>query len=140
MAKKVFKNAYVALDGVDYSDHVASVTLNYDADTQEATAMGDDTHGFLPGLKNWTAEIEFYNDYADNSIDEVAFAAIGAANGTTIAIRPENTTISATNPEYQGTGVVTSHQPVTGAVGDIAKTKLSIVPFAGSDLVRDITA
>ena len=138
MTKLVLTNASVVLGGNDISSSVSSVTINYGVDTQDGTAMGDTTKGMLPSLKTYSLELELFNDYTDNAIDELLFAMIGDAAGTTWAVKPKNTTVSANNPLYSGTGVVTGSQPVTGGVGDVAKTKVSLVPFAGTAMTRAV--
>ena len=111
-------NAHVSINSVDQSDHVRSATLEYTSELLDNTAMGDDTRSRVGGLKDWTLTVEFYQDFADNDLDEQLFALVGTT--TTVAIRPVNTTASATNPEYTGTAILESAPPLGGAVGELA--------------------
>lgn len=136
MANLVFKNAYVLINSVDLSDHVRQVTLNYKAEQQDDTAMGDSARSRIPGLLDWDLDIEFFQDYASGKVDATLFSLVGAAPFA-IAVRPVNTTIASTNPEYQGNAVLESYQPMGGAVGEnlMAPTKFMGV----GALTRDTT-
>ncbi len=138
MANIVLKDAYVMINAVDLSDHVKSVTLNYKAELQDDTAMGDDGRSRLGGLLDWDADVEFYQDYAASKVDATLFPLVGAA-AFAVKIRPTSGAISATNPEYQGNGVLENYQPVAGAVGENAMTPCKILGGDGSVLVRDVT-
>ena len=138
MANIVLKNAYVMINAVDLSDHVKQVTLNYKAELQDDTAMGDSGRSKIAGLLDWDADIEFFQDYAASKVDATLFPLIGVA-AFAVKIRGVNTTISATNPEYQGNAVLESYSPVAGSVGDNAMTPCKLLGGDGSVLVRDVT-
>lgn len=126
MAKTVLTNCYVSVAGTEVSNRVRSVAINYEADAVEDTCMGAGTHTFLPSLKNYTVDITFANDWADDDLDEDMFAAVGTA--VAVAIRPVNTTKGATNPEYNATMVLTSWGSVSGSVGALAEVSAKFVP------------
>jgi hypothetical protein len=139
MADFVLKDAFVHINGVDLSDHVESVTLNYDADMQDNSAMGDTTHSFLPGLlvKSFTAN--FYQDFAASSVDATLFPLVGAA-AFPVRLRASKTgAISATNPEYQGNFIVESYPIFGNSVGEMAMAAVTFRSGDGAALVRDIT-
>ena len=124
MAEQVLQNAFVSIDGTDLSDHVRSVTLNYSAEMQDQTAMGDDTRESIGGLKQWSMDVEFNQDYAASEVDATMFGIVG----TTVAIilRPDTGAVSATNPQFTGNGVIESYPPIGGAVGDVHTTSVTI--------------
>jgi len=136
MAVFVMTNAYVLINSQDHSNHVKEVTLEYNAELQDDTVMGDTTRSRSPGLLDWKLTVEYLQDFADNDVDEDLFSLVGAA-AFAVAVRPVNTTISAANPEYQGNAVLESYSPVKGAVGELAG--FTAVFVAASALVRDIT-
>jgi hypothetical protein len=136
MATIVFTDAYVMINSVELSDHVKSVTLNYSADDVEDTNMGDTTHIHLGGLLNWSLDVEFASDWASGEIDATLFSLVGAAS-VTVAVRPVNTTIASTNPEYTGSAVLLDYPPISGAVGEL-KTTTAHFEAAGA-LTRDVT-
>jgi len=127
MAELVFTDAFVSIDGNDLSDHVRSVTLEYSADMQEKTAMGDDTHSNIGGLKNWSMSVEFNNDYAAANVDALMFPLVGTT--VTCIVRPvASTVVGATNPNYTGSGVIESYNPINASVGEIGTASVSVQP------------
>lgn len=132
MAKIVLTDAFFSIGGTDLSDHVRQITINYSADGVENTAMGDSTHTRQGGLKDWSASVEFYNDEAASSVAATIFPLVGTT--ATIIGRPTSGAVSATNPNYTGTGLVTSFPPLSGSVGEMSMTTCEIE--AAGDLSR----
>ena len=125
MAAFVLTDAFVSINGVDLSDHVRSVTLDYKAELQDDTAMGDTTRSKLGGLKDWSVQIEFNNDFAASNVDATLFPLVGST--FTVILRPiKATVVGTTNPNYTGTGILESYPPLGGGVGDMATTSVSI--------------
>jgi hypothetical protein len=135
MGTLVLTDASVIINAVDLSDHVRSVTINYSADMVEDTNMGDDTHLMKGGLKNWSMDIEFSQDYAAANVDATLFPLVGAE--FTVAVQPTSGAISATNPSYGGTGILESYTPIGGSIGELLVAPITIQ--AAGTLVRDIT-
>lgn len=125
----------LVLNGVDYSDHLKQVTLTVDAAQLDATDFA--SAGWVEvigGLKSGTLALEFMDDVADNDVDEELWALLGTV--VTFAQRPTTGAISTSNPEYQGSVLITSHA-LGGTVGDLAAKSLSF-PTSGA-IVRDVT-
>lgn len=138
MASEVLKNAHFSYAGTDLSSYVRSITLTYEAETADDTAMGDGTRSNIGGLKNWSVEVEFNQDYTSSAVDDTLFSLVGTANA--IVIRPDAGSVSTTNPEFGGTGVLSSYPPLGGSVGDVHTTSVSIVPGGSSPtLTRSTT-
>lgn len=133
MAAFVYKDARLEVNSVNLSDHVRQVTLQYEADEQDKTAMGDNSKKRLAGLKNWQITVEFNQDFAAANVDATLFSLVGAA-AFPIKLRPTTSAISATNPEYQGNAILTSYQPLGGSVGDIAVAPITLM--GDGDLTR----
>jgi hypothetical protein len=134
----VFTNGYVMVNAVDLSDHVDSVKVNVTDGSQEYVQMGSGTLPTLrlpTGVQDWSADIEFKQDYAASKVD----ATIWGCRGTAVALhfKPVNAAISATNPDYTGNGLLTSYEPVNGAFGEITKTTAHFDAAAALD--RDVT-
>lgn len=134
MATTVLTNAFVSIDGNDVSDHVRSVTLNYAADMIEDTNMGDTTHTRLGGLKDWSIEAEFAQDFAAANLDSILFPLVGTT--FTVIVRPDAGTVSSSNPNYTGTGILESYPPLGNPVGELATTTVTIQ--AAGNLTRAI--
>ena len=126
MTTEVLTDARVEYDSVDLSAFVTSVALTYESEAQDDTAMGDDTRSNLGGLKNWSAEIEFNQDFAASGPDATLFAKVGSI--ANLKIRKTSAAIGSTNPEYSGDALLTSYPPFGNSVGDKATTSASFVP------------
>lgn len=135
MAVLVLTNAYITIGGTELQDHSNSVTLNYEKDSVEVTAFGDSGHKFTGGLQNNSVEIALMQDFAvspSNSVEATIYPLVGTT--TTIVIKPNGSTTSATNPAYTLTGTfLAAHTPVAGGVGELATTTLS---FTGGTLAK----
>ena len=113
-----FTDAFVSVGGTDLSDHVESVTINYSATMLDASAMGDDAKFNLSGLKEWSMQFEFKQDYAAGSVDAVLPLIGGAA--AALIVRPKKSTpVGAGNPNYSGIVVLASYNPASGAHGSL---------------------
>lgn len=124
MARIVLTNAYVTVNSVDVSDHVASVTLNSSIDVVETTAFG--TTGArtrIGGLADNSITLEFHQDYASGSIEATVYPLLGTT--TTVVVKPNGTTTSATNPSYTATALVSEWTPLNGAVGELATASVT---------------
>ena len=135
MAKFVFKDADVNVNAIDLSDHVESVTINYSGATPESTAMGDGTENRLPGLLDWSIEVNFRQDFAASKVDATLFSLIGAAAFVIIILPVKTGGISATNPSFTGTCLLQTYSPIGGSVGDVAAAPATFVAASGA-LVR----
>jgi len=124
MATLVLTNAFVSIDGNNVSDHVRSVSLDYAADMIEDTNMGDDTHIMLGGLKTWSMSIEFAQDFAASNLDSILFPLVGTT--FTVIARPDAGSVSTSNPNYTGTGILASTPPFGNGVGELATASVDI--------------
>jgi hypothetical protein len=143
MAVIVLTNAFISIGGVALSSQVNSVTLTYEKDSIEITAFGDSGHKFTGGLENNSAEISIHQDFTTSipvgspttSVEALIYPLVGTT--TTVIIKPNGGTTSATNPAYTLTGTyLASHTPVAGGVGELSTTTLS---FTGGSLAKALT-
>jgi len=121
MAHFILNDAEVVINTVDLSDHVTSVRVNYAAELSDASAMGDDTRERLAGIKDWSMEVEFKQDFAAGEVDATLFTLVGAAAFTITAMADKSLGVSATNPKFSGSAVLESYPPLDGSFGDLAK-------------------
>ncbi|MDP8928673.1 MAG: radical SAM protein [Actinomycetota bacterium] len=138
MATFVLTDAHISIAGVTLSDHGNQVTISYEAETQDDTVFGDGTRSEVGGLKNWSVEIQFLQDYASGSVDATLFPIVGSA--VSWEVRPTSAARSATNPGYNATGVVKSYQPLGQSVGDLAAATVSLVPGGSAPTLLRSTA
>ena len=136
MAIEVLKDAFLSINAVDLSDHVRQVTITRTVNLARGTAMGDAAERRLAGLFDWSMDVEFYQDYDAAKVDATMNGLVGVE--TAIKVRKSKTdAISATNPEYQGNGMVESYPVVAGSVGDEHMSGIAIQCSDGVDLIRD---
>lgn len=137
MAKFVLTDAYVSINSVALSNRVRSVTINYSADEVEQTTMSDGTHNFLGGLKNYSVDIEFGQDFAASNVDATMFGIVGTA--VAVEIRPTSSSRSATNPGYNATMLVAEYNPIGNSIGELATATARFVPGGASPtLLRSV--
>jgi len=96
----------------------------------EDTAFGDVARSRLAGLQDSTLQLNFNQDFAASAVD----ATIGVARGTVIVVkgRPTTSAISATNPEYVGSYLISDYSPFMASIGQLATTSCSW-PLADPD-------
>lgn len=124
MATVVWRNAFFALNGVDYSDQIESLSLDYSAEMLDETAMGDDTRIMKGGLKNWSIEVNAHQDFGAGKTGANLFSLVGTT--TCVEIRPLNSCSTAINPIFSGIAVLESFPPVGGSVGDLLDVPFSL--------------
>jgi hypothetical protein len=108
----------LTVNAVDLSNLVSSVTINRSFDELEVTAMGDAGHRFVKGLEASSITIDFFNDEATSKTLQTLNSRWGQS--TTVTVKQQNTTVSATNPLYTMSCLVNNITPVNGAVGDLS--------------------
>ena len=124
MARIVLTNAYVTVNSVDVSDHVASVTLNSSIDVVETTAFSTTAaRTRIGGLADNSISLEFHQDYATSSIEATIYPLLGTT--TTVVVKPNGSTTSSTNPSYTATVLVSEWTPLNGAVGELASASVT---------------
>lgn len=134
MASFVLKNAFVLINAVDLSDHVKQVTVNYSAELKDKTAMSMNSRAKIAGLKDWSIDVQFFQDYAAAKVDATLFPIVG--NQVAVEVRPDAGARSTTNPGFTGNGIIESYQAVAGTVGDEAMAPVKILGADGVPLAR----
>lgn len=125
MAKFVLKDASVVVNGVDLSNRVAEVEVNINADEVETTAMGATGKARLAGLRDDSFTLKFRQDFAAANVDATMFPLVGAAPFT-VVVKPTSAAVSATNPSYTGSCILTEYQPIAGEVGSVADASVTL--------------
>lgn len=124
MARIVLTNAYVTINSVDVSDHVASVTLNSSIDVVETTAFSSTAaRTRIGGLADNSITLEFHQDYASGSIEATVYPLLGST--TSVVVKPNGSATSTTNPSYTSTVLVSEWTPLNGAVGELATASVT---------------
>jgi hypothetical protein len=133
MSKFVLTDVVTKINGVDFSDHLAAVTISVSSDEVETTAFGGSGYRTrVAGLKDGNITLSFHNDFAttgSGAVDSTIWSLFGSQ--ATVVVSPAGTTISATNPSYTGVYLVSQVNPIGGNVGDLA-TRDVTWPTAGT--------
>lgn len=133
----ILKDAFVSINAVDLSDHVRSVNMQLGVEPQDDTAMGDNTRSAEAGLKIYSLSVDFYQDFAASEVDATLFPLLSAAAFTVIVRADKTAGMSATNPNYTGSMILTSYPPITGEVGT---EHIVTVEFAAAGDISRATA
>jgi len=123
MAVLVLTNAFITINSVNLSDHVASVTLTTNDDVVETTAFGSTARTRIAGLGDNSVAIEFHQDYAASNVEATVYPLLGTT--TSVVVKPNGATTAATNPSYTFTALVSEWTPLNGAVGELATASVT---------------
>ena len=133
MAKFVALDYKITLDGDDFSDAIAAVNFDLSVAEQEVTAFGDNFVQRIGGLKDASVSLDFHQDFGAEAVDATLHPKLGQE--ITIVVTPTSEAVSATNPSYTGTFLVTEYSPFANSIGDLATLSVSF-PLASGEIVR----
>jgi hypothetical protein len=126
MARLVLTNAFVTINSVNLSDHVASITLTTTDDVVETTAFGSSARTRIGGLGDNSVAFEFHQDYAAANVEATINGSpslVGTV--TTVVVKPNGATTGADNPSYTFSCLVSEWTPLNGAVGELATASVT---------------
>lgn len=140
MAHKVLLDAFVSVNGVDLSDQVKSVSLEYEALMKDDTMMGDGTQSNMAGLKNWRAQVNWGQNFDAAKVDATLFPLVGSLGFTLILREVKSVAVGATNPNYSGGAVLSNYQPLNAQVGEFHEVSSTFVPGGTTPTLQRLTA
>ncbi len=129
----------VVYAGATLTDHVRSCTIHEEYDEVDVTAMGAVAHAVVPGLRQDSIDLEFYQDLAALSVDVTLNTYLGSTSGATLVIQSSGSTVSTTNPKWTVTAAPLSYQPINASVGEASTTTVTFKPVAGQSITRGTT-
>jgi predicted secreted protein len=116
--KSVFIIDNSSASPINISAFCEEVSLSRDIETAEVTTFGDDAKEYITGLSDATVSFSGKFDAVNASaVDPVLSGILGQDAAVSWAYRINSASVSATNPEYRGEGILTSYE-VSGTVGD----------------------
>lgn len=137
MAGVVITDATITINAVDLSSYVQRVEINQDWDELDVTTMGSGgARERKAGLSDGSVSIEFFQDYATSAVDDTISALAGGAP-TAVTVKSNSAAISASNPEWQFSALISDWTPLSAAVGETAMASVTW-PISGI-VTRDIT-
>ena len=126
MARIVLTNAYVTINSVNLSDHIASITLTTTDDVIETTAFGSSARTRVGGLADNSVAFEFHQDYASSSVEATINGSPSLVGTVTaVVVKPNGSTTAADNPSYSFNCLVSEWTPLNGAVGELATASVT---------------
>lgn len=135
MAKLVLRDCFIEVNGVNFSSHVSSVTINLSKDEIDTTNFGGDGRERAHGLKDDSFELTFQQDYAAGEVDDTLYPLWDDETEFVVKVRPRSQAISANNPEYSATCILLEYTPLAGDVGDLSTTDVTF-PAQRSGIAR----
>lgn len=132
MARIVLTDAKVTINGVNLSDHIASITLNESADVVETTAFSNTAKTRVAGLRDNSVTLEFHQDFASSSVEATingTSSLVGTV--TSIVVQPTSSAVGATNPTYSFSALVSEWTPLNGSVGELSTASVTW-PISGA--------
>lgn len=151
MAKIVLTNVQVVFEeAYDFSDLISSVTLSTVHDVLDVTPVKDGViyKEVIAGVGTNSVSFEFYQDFTTEygsgttlTLEEFfnGYTGVSSRVGTKVAcaVRPLNTVISSTNPEYRFDALVTEWTPLNASVGGLSTITVNW-PISGA-ITKDVT-
>lgn len=103
---------------------VSSVSLQREVDQVEITAMNDTLNNFVGGVERSVLNLELFNDFAASSVNSLFEDAIGTK--INIKLIPVSGTVTATNPSYTMSCLVSQWTPINGSIDNVATVSVSL--------------
>ena len=129
----LYKDAYMALGTstssyVNFSASLKSLQFPLSKAELANSVMGDDAETFEQGLESLKITATFRQDFttAATGIDKAMYT--GWKNGTKYyaLFKPVNTTTATTNPEYRCRVKIFTHNPMSGAHGELLQSDVTL--------------
>ena len=113
----------ITIEGTDFSDSLAALTLDISREQLEVTAFGDSARRYIGGLQDSSVTLSFHQDFAAGSVDETIFSNLGGT--VAIVIKPTSGAVSSSNPSFSFNALVVQSTPFSSNVGDLATQDLT---------------
>ena len=130
MAKVVITSRYVSLNGTDISSSLSGASLEMTVEEVDTTSLGSlGWKEVAAGIKSGSVTLNYQQDFGAAAVDATLYPLLGTQG--TVVMRPAAGTISATNPAYTATVLISQYTPISGAVGDLQTFDVTF-PTSGS--------
>ncbi len=105
------------------SSFVSTVSLNREVEAVTITAMNDTVQNMIGGVEVSSVNLELFNDFAAASVNSLFEDAIGSK--LAIKLIPVTGTVSATNPSYSMSCLITQWTPINGSTDGAATASVT---------------
>ena len=113
------------------SSFVSTVSLNREVEAVTITAMNDTVQNMIGGIEVSSVSMELFNDFAAASVNSLFEDAVGSK--LAIKLIPVTGTVTATNPSYSMSCLITQWTPIAGSTDSAA---LASVTFPVTALTK----
>ena len=117
------------------SSFVSTVSLNREVEAVTITAMNDVVQNMIGGIEVSSISMEIFNDFAAASVNSLFEDAIGSK--LAIKLIPVTGTVTATNPSYSMSCLITQWTPIAGSTDSAA---LASVTFPVTAITKSTSA
>lgn len=124
MGKFILKNCVTTINGIDFSDHVASVTVDLKKASVETTNFSGGGKEQMAGLKSDEFTVDLQQDFAAAEVDATLWPLYNNETEFVVTVKPTASAVSATNPLYSGTCILLEYTPLAGKPGELSNTKV----------------
>ena len=131
----VLTKAYILVNAVALKTKASKVTVNYSKVLYETPVFADTGMRRIAGLADWSITIDFYRDELTSGVIQTLWGLVGVE--TALKVRAVDTTIAATNAEYQGSGMLGELPVVVAEMTAPAVLSVTFVSSDGVAMVRD---
>ena len=105
------------------SSFVSTVSLNREVEAVTITAMNDTVQNMIGGIEVSSLSMEIFNDFAAASVNSLFEDAIGSK--LAIKLIPVTGTVTATNPSYSMSCLITQWTPISGSTDSAASASVT---------------
>lgn len=126
MGHLILRDASVVFNGVDMSDHVASVEINTSREDGDDTAMGAEGKSRLAGLRDESISLTLRQDFAASEVDATFWPVYIAGTAVTVVIKPTSAAVGAGNPSFTASVLVLEYAPLAGEVGSVLDVEINL--------------
>lgn len=123
MAIFMGNKVHVKAGSTTITTFVSTVSLSREIDAVEITAMTDTVQNLIGGIERPSVSLEVYNDFAASSVNGIFEDALGSK--LALELIPVSGTVSATNPRYSMSVLVSQWQPING-LQDVATASITL--------------
>lgn len=120
MTTHAFIDGRIEVNSVALSTWNTGFTLPVEFDELDDSAMGDTGRSRIAGVQDSNLSASWNQDFVAGGPDATIWAALGTV--VVVKARPTSASISATNPEYVGSYLVSKYSPFSAKFGDLATT------------------
>lgn len=127
MARIVLTDAKVTINGVNLSDHIASITINQSNDVVETTAFSSTAAKTrVAGLQDNSVTLEFHQDFASSSVEATINGSPSLVGTVTaIVVTPTSSAVGSTNPSYSFNALVSEWTALNASVGELSTASVT---------------